>query len=293
MYTSRRPSDRPEDAVAEVPLSRACLAEALGTFILVFFGVGAVQVAVLTGALSGLWQVAIVWALGVALGIYVAAPVSGAHLNPAITVAMTAFRGFPPARILPYVMAQVAGAFLAAAVLYVFFAPALEAFETAAHIVRGAPDSERAAMVFGEYFPNPAVVGVSPEAWARVSEWRAMLAEGFGTAILALSIFAVTEAGNHARPRAGLTAPCIGLTVSMVIMVIAPLTQAGLNPARDFGPRLFAWLIGYGSVALPGPRGGCFSVYILAPILGALAGAACYQYVIRRAWRPAVQLPEV
>jgi glycerol uptake facilitator protein len=73
----------------------------------------------------------------------------------------------------------------------------------------------------------------------------------------------------------------IGLVVAIIVSVIAPLTQAGLNPARDFGPRFFAWLMGWGSVAIPGPRGGFFTVYILAPILGALLGALAYRVAVR------------
>ena len=73
----------------------------------------------------------------------------------------------------------------------------------------------------------------------------------------------------------------IGLTVAIIISILAPLTQAGLNPARDFGPRLFAFFAGWGDVAIPGPRGGFFTVYILAPILGALVGAGAYQLLLR------------
>jgi glycerol uptake facilitator protein len=69
--------------------------------------------------------------------------------------------------------------------------------------------------------------------------------------------------------------------VSIIISIIAPITQAGLNPARDFGPRLFAYLAGWKSIAIPGPHGGFFTVYILAPIIGALVGAAVYQFAIR------------
>jgi len=74
----------------------------------------------------------------------------------------------------------------------------------------------------------------------------------------------------------------IGLTVSIIISIISPLTQAGLNPARDFGPRLVSYLFGWGEIAIPGPRGGCFSVYILSPIIGAVFGAGVYQGLVRR-----------
>jgi glycerol uptake facilitator protein len=266
-------------------LSRQCLAELLGTFLLVFFGCGSVHVAVLTGALAGLWQVAIVWGFGVAMAIYATAAVSGAHLNPAITVAFAAFRKFPVARVVPYVVSQLAGAFLAAVVLNVLFSGALAHFEAASSLVRGQPGSELSAMIYGEYFPNPAVA--KGLAWGAElpTLWQAMLVEGLGTALLAFFIFALTESRNPAAPR-WLVPAFIGLTVSIIIAVVAPLTQAGLNPARDFGPRLFAFCAGWGDVAIPGPRGGFFTVYILAPILGAIVGAGAYQFILRPAAKP-------
>jgi glycerol uptake facilitator protein len=117
-----------------------------------------------------------------------------------------------------------------------------------------------------------------------VTHAGAMLGEGIGTAFLAFFVFAVTDPRNAGRPGSRLVPLLIGLTLAIVISVIAPLTQAGLNPARDFGPRLFAYFAGWGAIAIPGPRGGFFTVYILAPILGALAGAAAYQYLIRPAF---------
>jgi len=70
--------------------------------------------------------------------------------------------------------------------------------------------------------------------------------------------------------------------VSIIISIVAPLTQAGLNPARDFGPRIVAYLFGWGEIAIPGPRGGFFTVYILSPIVGAVVGAGLYQFMVRR-----------
>jgi glycerol uptake facilitator protein len=114
---------------------------------------------------------------------------------------------------------------------------------------------------------------------------RAMLAEGLGTAMLAFLVFAVTDGRNPFRLGTAMTAVPIGLAVAVLISIIAPLTQAGLNPARDFGPRLFAYMAGWGPVAIPGPRGGFFTVYILAPILGALVGAGLYQLLLHPAVR--------
>src|SRR6185312_3918628 len=123
--------------------------------------------------------------------------------------------------------------------------------------------SEITAMCYGEYFPSPGPLSnaegpYSIDAHARlnalVSEPAAFLAELLGTLILALVVFAVTDDRNSAAPTGGLAAVMIGLTVAALISFIAPLPQACFNPARDFGPRLFAALAGWGSIALPGPR---------------------------------------
>jgi glycerol uptake facilitator protein len=262
------------------PTIRAYLAELIGTFLLVFFGVGVVHAAVLTGAQLGLWHVAVVWAVGVSLAIYATAARSGAHLNPAITIAFVAFRDFPSRKALVYIAAQVLGAFLAAAFLHVLFHGVLLSYEAAHHLVRGETGSELAAMVYGEYFPNPAIAKELHWAPSVISLPAAMLAEGMGTALLAFFVFALTHPRNTEGPRANLAPAFIGLTVAAIISIVAPLTQAGLNPARDFGPRLFAWLAGWGHIAIPGPRGGFFTVYILAPMLGALAGAAIFQFCL-------------
>jgi hypothetical protein len=100
--------------------------------------------------------------------------------------------------------------------------------------------------------------------------------------ILALVVFAVTDPRNSGGPGGRLAPVFIGLTVSALISVIAPLSQACFNPARDFGPRLFAYLAGWGTIALPGPTStGFITVYILAPLAGAIAGGGIYDFLIR------------
>lgn len=270
-------------------LTSCCIAEALGAAIIVYFGCGAVHVAVLTDALVGLWQVAIVWGLAVMLAIYVTAGVSGAHLNPAITVALAVWRDFSWARVLPYIASQVGGAFLAAGALFVMFGPYLAAKEAQKNVVRGQAGSEITAMCYGEYFPNPGSLAGGDGYYSaadherlseRVSEWTACFAEVIATLLLALVVCATTDPKNESGP--GKLAPAfIGLTVTALICVIGPLTQACMNPARDFGPRLFACLAGWGSIALPGPRGwGVLTVYILSPIAGAVLGVCLYRFVI-------------
>jgi glycerol uptake facilitator protein len=266
-------------------LWRECIGEMLGTFILVLFGVGAVHAAVLTGAQGGLWQVAMVWGLAIALAIYAVGAISGAHINPAMTIAFATFRKFPIRKVAPYVLSQLVGAFLAAALLYALYGGVISRFEQSHGLVRGQAGSERSAMVYGDYFPNPIAQDTSPDA---VSLVQAMLAEGVGTAMLAFFVFAMTDRHNPGRPNGTLFALFIGLGVSIIISIIAPLTQAGLNPARDFGPRLFSYFAGWGSIAIPGPRGGFFTVYILAPVLGGLVGAAGYEFLLHPAMRATI-----
>jgi glycerol uptake facilitator protein len=116
--------------------------EFFGTFLLVFFGCGSVCAAVTTGAQVGIFQVAIVWGLGIATAIYLTGSLSGAHLNPAVSASMAVWGGFPKERVLPYVVAQFCGAFVASAVLYLVFGDALRVFEREHGIVRGQAGSE-------------------------------------------------------------------------------------------------------------------------------------------------------
>ncbi|MDP2327514.1 MAG: aquaporin [Dehalococcoidia bacterium] len=267
--------------MSEPSLARACVAEAVGTFLMVLFGTGSVAAAVLTDAQVGVWQVAVVWGFGVTLAIYATAAVSGAHLNPAVTLAVAVLRreAFPAARILPYWGAQLTGAVLAGVAVLVTFSPFLDRFEAAHGIDRGAAGSEASAMVFGEYFPNPAMFGTGSEAEALISPLQAVGIEAFGTAILVFMIFALTEPRNGARP-AWLAPFFIGFTVAVLISLFAPATQAGWNPARDLGPRLVAFAAGWGEIAIPGPQGG-FWVYIAGPLVGGLLGGAAYDRLVR------------
>lgn len=263
-----------------MPLRRALVGELVGTYLLVLFGTGAVAAAVLTGAQMGLWQVAVVWGFGVTLAIYSSAALSGAHLNPAVSLAFALLRrhDFPLRRFLPYVAAQLAGAALAGATVAALFWPFVLRFEAAKGVVRGAPGSELSAMIFGEYFPNPALFGTDATARALVVPWQAALVEGFGTAVLVFVIFALTARTNPAAPPANLVPFFIGFTVAVLISLFAPITQAGWNPARDFGPRLVAFALGWGPIAIPGPAGG-FWVYIVGPLVGGPLGGWVWQLI--------------
>jgi len=240
---------------------RDLIGEALGTFVLVLFGCGSVAVSVLFGAHHGLMQVALAWGIGVTLAIYLTRHLSCAHLNPAVSLAM-AISGRMRYRKLPgYLCAQFAGAILAGLAIYLLFGPSIAAYENAHQIVRGSSESVRTAMMFGEYYSQPGGTAV-------VSLPLAMGAEALGTFLLVLMIFALTEGCNVGRPDDALAPVFIGLTVTSIICLVAPLTQAGLNPARDLGPRLVAWTMGWGDAAFPDRVGGFFHVYVLAPVIG-------------------------
>lgn len=268
-------------AVFNATLPGQCLAEFVGTFVVILIGDGAVAAAVMTNALDG-WGVAVMWGLAVTFGIYIAGPVSGAHFNPAVTIAMTVFRGFPPKRIIPYIVSQIAGAFTGAACVYAlwsgFWPRALEKLG----VEVGAPGSQKLMAIFSCFYPSPGGIGVDASAMATVSTGGAFFIEAVLTMFLLLMIFALTEPDNPGLPQAGLGPIFIGLTVTAIVGVGGPLTMDAVNPVRDFGPRLFAYVIGFGRIAFPGPRGNEWWLYIVAPIIGGLVGAAVYRYMVRR-----------
>jgi glycerol uptake facilitator protein len=250
--------------------------EFIGTFILVFFGCGSVAAAVLTGAQVGIFQVAIVWGIGIATAIYLTGSISGAHLNPAVTIGFATWGKFPWSRVPLYIVAQFVGAFVASCALYVIFRGTLVSFESANNIVRGAPGSEASAMIFGEYFPNPGGKPFTDEIRARVTHATAFFIEVLGTAILMLVIMGCTDERNRTRPQS-LTPVTIGLTVTILISLLGPLTMAAFNPARDLAPRLFSLLAGWGAVPFSANGLGWLTVYVIAPILGAIAGGGLYR----------------
>jgi glycerol uptake facilitator protein len=275
--------------IRESTLGARCLAEVIGTFLLVFFGCGAVHAAVLAGAQSGVWQVAVVWGVAISVAIYVVGAISGSHINPAISIAYAGWGRFPWRLVPAYVVSQFVGAFLAAAVLFLFYSGFLAEKERVKGVVRGQPGSEITAMCYGEYFPNPGPIAGTDKVYDRaeherlnesVSEPLAFGVEVLGTLILTLAVFALTDERNQVSPLARLAPIFIGLTVAILISVLAPLTQACFNPARDFGPRLFAALAGWGKIALPGRGTGFLTVYIIAPIVGGVLGGGLYARVI-------------
>ncbi len=290
-HTVSKPHPPAPKLPASPPLRRQVLAEFFGTFLLIFLGLGAVHAAVLTGAQSGLWQIAVVWGIAIMLAAYSIGSISGAHINPAMTIALTVWRGFPKSNVVPFILGQLAGSITAALTLFILFGPHLMAKELEKGVTRGQPGSVVTAMCYGEYFPAPGSLAAGTEPYSEAKhehlktlmpQHLAFMAEFIGTTILAFVVFATTDEHNAGRPSNGQAPIFIGLTVSALISVLAPLTQACFNPARDFGPRLFAAFAGWSNTALPGFADlGWLTVYIIAPILGALLGGAIYDKLMR------------
>lgn len=259
-------------------LSKEFKGETLGTFLLVLFGCGSVAVSVLFNAYQGLMQIALAWGIGVTLSIYLTRHLSCAHLNPAVTIAMVISKRMVAKKLPVYLTAQFLGAFLAGLAIFLLFSPSISAFENAHQLVRGSAESVQTAKMFGEYYAAAGSTSV-------VSLPLAIGAEALGTFLLVLMIFALTEGCNVGRPSDALAPLFIGLTVSSIICLIAPLTQAGLNPARDFGPRMVAWIFGWKSAAFPDKSGGFFLVYILGPIVGAMLAALFFVFAFEPAMK--------
>lgn len=259
---------------------KECLAELVGTFILIFIGNMAVAMAVNTGAMN-LWGVSMLWGLAVVLAVYAVGPVSGAHINPAVTIVMALFRGFSWLKVLPYILSQVIGAFLASALIWKlwsgFWGPLLQKLG----VSLGGIGSQKLMMVFSCFYPNPGIVGTDAVAWAKVSTATAFGVEMAITAVLVFMVLALTEDRHEGAPKSNLIPWFIGLTVAAMVGIAAPLTMAAMNPARDLGPRLFSYLVGFGEVAFPGPRGNEWWLFILAPISGGITGGLVYEFIVR------------
>lgn len=253
--------------------------EFIGTYLIVFFGCGAVFVAIYIGAYKDLAPVMWMWAFAVAIPVYVGAAVSGAHFNPSVTIALATWRGFPWSKVPAYLISQLAGGFCAAATLwFAFFKGFAAPFEAANHLVRGQFGSQLSSMVFNCYIPNPAIVGFTPEAYAKVPLYVGFLSEFIGTALLMLMILALLEDRNSLKPSMNFFPYALGIVIFAVVGLTAPLSMTSLNGARDLGPRILAYLLGWGRMAFPGPRGEAW-ILTVAPILGAVCAGFVYDKI--------------
>jgi glycerol uptake facilitator protein len=262
------------------PTFKECLAEVAGTFILIFIGNMTVAMAVHTGAMN-LWGVASMWGLAVVLAVYAVGPVSGAHLNPAVTISMALFRGLSWKKVGPYIFSQTLGAFAASALIWTLWGGFWAPLATKLGVTLGGAGSQQILSVFTCFYPNPGMIGTDAAAWAKVGTGTAFGVEMALTAVLVFMILALTEDRHEGAPKSNLVPWFVGLTVTALVGIGAPLTMAALNPARDFGPRLFGYLIGFGEIALPGPRGNEWWLFIVAPIAGAITGGLVYEFLVR------------
>src|SRR5437763_1733385 len=251
---------------AKPSLAAQMLAEFLGTFVLILFGTGVVAMVVLfptktAGELvhGGYTNITLGWGLAVTMGIYLAGKISGAHLNPAVTLTLALFRGFPWRNVVPYSAAQTAGAFAAAAVVYRNYLPAFHRVD---------PTLENTAGVFTTFPAFPAIPGAG------------FLDQVIGTALLLLLVLAITDEFN-APPGANLTPLMIGLVVVAIGMSFGGMHGYPINPARDFGPRLFTAVAGFRNNGLT-DGSSAWIVPIAGPLLGGIVGAAIYDFGIRR-----------
>lgn len=244
-----------------------CIAEFIGTGLLIFFGVGCVAALVLTGAQFGQWEVSIMWGFAVAIAIYCTAGVSGAHINPAVTIALAVFHGFEKEKVIPYIAAQLLGAFSAAALVYALFGPLFTDYEIAHNFTRGSEEALATAGIFSTY-PNPAL-----------SFSGSFAVEFVITAVLMFVILALGDERNGAS-RGAMNPLLIGILIAIIGGSLGPLTGFAMNPARDFGPKLFAYLAGW-DYALSGAKDiPYFIVPIVATICGACFGGWLYPKVI-------------
>jgi glycerol uptake facilitator protein len=239
------------------------LAEFLGTLVLIAFGDGVVAMVVLFGTgvpgevvKGGYTNITLGWGLGVLMGICVAGRISGAHLNPAVTLALAVFRDFPWRKVIPYSCAQVAGAFAGAALVYVNYLPAFAQVD---------PELSKTAGVFTT-FPQ------FPEAWP-----FGLFDQVIGTALLMGLILAITDPNNQPVSPA-LNPIMVGLVVVAIGISWGGMHGYAINPARDFGPRLFTLAAGFKNTGFGSHT---WWVPIVGPLAGGLLGALVYDRVVR------------
>ena len=258
-------------------------AEFLGTMILIMLGDGVVAMAV--AALnqsgrgtaifdaSGDWLI-ITWGWGLAVmfAVYAVGGVSGAHINPAVTLSFAVRRDFPWRKVPGYWAAQLVGAFTGAAIVYAVYKGAIDSYEHANHITRGQPNSVPTYSIFATFPATYLHNWVGP-----------FVDQVVGTALLVGFVFAVVDELNQ-PVRANLAPLVIGFIVLAVGISFGANAGYAINPARDFGPRMFALVAGWGKVAMPGDYGNVntfFWIPIAGPFLGGLIGAYLYDFVIR------------
>jgi glycerol uptake facilitator protein len=256
-------------------LAGEALSEFLGTMVLLAFGDGSVALALVGLPQSGRevaafgapnWLIITFgWGMAVIFGVYVAGGVSGAHINPAVTFAFALRRDFPWYKVPAYWGAQVLGAFTGAAIVFLDFHNAIGGFETANHLTRNTTG-----------LPTFSVFATFPAAYFHGASWGPLVDQIIGTAFLLIFVAAIIDNRNTA-PLANMGPFLIGLAVLAIGLSFGTGAGYAINPARDFGPRLFSFFAGWGNIALPGSFSSValsFSNYFWIPIVGPLVGGA-------------------
>lgn len=236
-------------------LYNECIAEFSGTFLFVAFGIGCVAALKLTAASYGQWEISIIWGVAVALAVYLTAGISGAHLNPSVTIPFAVFGNFPRQKIIPYIVAQMFGAFAAAMVVYGLY-----------------------SSLFLE--KNLATAGIfTTFPHQKISFAQAFMIELFITALLVGGIFGLGDDKNGVA-RGALAPLLIGLLVAVIGSAFGPLTGFSMNAARDFAPRLFTTLAGWGAQSMTGAITGAMTETMTGTAAGEAAGAGRLPYAL-------------
>ncbi len=249
--------------------TRALFGEFLGTLILSVIGCSSVAFSVLFNVFDSIVPVALIWGIGVALAIYATKSYSKAHLNPAVSLGFFIQKQINYKELFSYWLFQLLGGFVAGLVVYLCFISKIKSFEYLNNIIPHTDSGSYTAAIFGEFFPNP---GYKLKL-SYVSQVSACAYECIGTFFLMWSILCSTRSEKISR----YSPLIIGLTVSVLIVWIAPYTQCGINPARDFGPRLVACFFHWGSGAFPDGDFSFFNVYIISPMMGAFLSSFLYE----------------
>jgi glycerol uptake facilitator protein len=256
------------------------LAEFFATFVMLAFGAGVVAVAVVglpesgrTPAIfagAGDWLlITWGWAMAVTMAIYVAGGVTGAHLNPAVTFALAVKGDFPWRKVLPYSGAQVAGALAGVALVYADYVPAIDMWNSAHSVaMRAAPGGMTTFSIFATFPAHYYGSGLLGPLFDQI----------VGTFFLLVCVLAIIDSMN-VGVKANLAPFMVGMAVAAIGMSFGTGSGYAINPARDFGPRVFCWLMGWGPNAFPGPNG-YWWVPILGPLVGAPLGAVAYRFFI-------------
>ncbi|KAM8962207.1 aquaporin-3-like [Pelodytes ibericus] len=257
-------------------LLRQALAECLGTLILVMFGCGSVaQVVLSKGSHGQFLTVNLAFGFAVMLGILVAGQISGGHLNPAVTFALCIMAREPWIKFPIYTIAQTLGAFLGAGIVYGLYYDAIWFFANDQLYVTG---------------PNGTAGIFSTFPTEHLTLMNGFFDQFIGTAALVVCVLAIVDPYNNPIPR-GLEAFTVGFVVLVIGLSMGFNSGYAVNPARDFGPRLFTSLAGWGTEVF-WAGGQWWWVPIVSPLLGAFAGVLVYQLMIGCHIEPAPQSTE-